>query len=202
MLRRPPPVCFRLLPFVINIATAVRASSALLAFVLLVWAAAAVRPVSRLLLACGIGFLMSVTVWAGLQQQQSFGIKQITESLYGNQLDQDLTTFSGRTEVWKVAEPLVSHSLVLGYGMGGFRDVLLKETSWPAGNAHNSLLELILTGGLPATVVVFFGWAGSARRAWLSGKRLRLRTLGIYAYMILFGITAPNLMHLQFVECS
>jgi O-antigen ligase len=176
----------------------VRASSAVLALVLLVWAATAVRLTSRLLLAYGIGFLMAVTVWAGLQQQP-LGIKQIAEPLYGNQLDQDLTTFSGRTEVWKVAEPLISHSLLLGYGMGGFRDVLLKETSWPAGNAHNSLLELILTGGLPATVVVFLGWAGSARRAWLSGKRLRLRTLGIYVYMILFGITAPNLMHLQFV---
>ena len=195
-----PSIYLQMLPFAVNIATAVRASSLLLILVLVIWAAA-IRSTFRVVLIYSfLGFLATATIWAGLQQpHQSLGLGRIAESLYGNQFDRDLSTFSGRTEVWKVAEPLISESLILGYGIDGFRDVLLKQTSWPAGNAHNSLLELLLTGGLPATLVVLFGWAGSARRAWLSGKRLRLRTLGIYGYMVLFGITAPNVTETQCV---
>jgi hypothetical protein len=42
------------------------------------------------------------------------------------------------------------------------------------------------------------GWAASARRAWLCGGFTRIRVLGIYGYMVLFGITAPNLTYLQY----
>jgi hypothetical protein len=87
----------------------------------------------------------------------------------------------------------------LGFGFDGARDALVKGTSWGAGNAHNSLLELILAGGLPATVVFIFGWASSARHAWISRSWLRLRALGIYGYIAAFGMSASNLTYLQYL---
>jgi hypothetical protein len=202
VLPKRPPIYLEVLLFAVNIATAARTSSALLVLVLLFWGATAVRLTPRTWVLCGIlASLATLTVWAGLQLRphKSGGVGSIAESLYGDKLNEDVATLSGRTEVWNAAESLLPKSLILGFGIDGARDVLITETSWGAGNAHNSLLELLLAGGLPATLVFLFAWAGSARRAWLSERRLRLRTLGIYGYIAAFGMTAPNLTYLQYL---
>jgi hypothetical protein len=196
--KRPPLFC-QIFLFAINVATASRASTALLVVILLPIGLPSVRFNRRFLfLCCCLGSLLALAMLVVAQKHyRSTDIVSIGQGLYGDKLDEDLTTLSGRKEVWNVSEPLISHSMLLGYGLDGTRDVLIKSTSWAAGNAHNSLIDLILTGGFPATLVFLLGWAAAARHAWQSRGFLRIGALGTYAYIAGFGIVSPNLTYLQ-----
>jgi hypothetical protein len=196
--KRPPLYCQQFL-FAINIATASRASSALLVVILLLIGLASVRFTHRFsFLCCCLGSLLTLALLVAVQKQyQPKDLVSIGQGLYGDKLDEDLTSLSGRKEVWNVAEPLIAHSILFGYGLDGARDVLIKNTSWAAGNAHNSLLDLILAGGFPAMLVFLFGWATAARHAWQSRGFLRIGALGTYAYIAGFGVVSPNLTYLQ-----
>ncbi len=196
--KRPPLVCQMFL-FGVNLAAASRASTALLVVMLVSIGLLSVRFTPRVLfLCCCLGALLTLATLVLLQMQyQPRDVVSIGQSLYGDKIAEDLSTLNGRKEVWEVAEPLLSRSLVLGYGMDGARDVLINHTSWDAGNTHNSLIDLILAGGFPATLVFFAGWAAAARRASRSRGFLRLGALGTYAYIAGFGIVSPNLTYLQ-----
>jgi hypothetical protein len=197
LLPKKAPLYLQFFLFGINIATAARSSSALLVLVLLAIGFATTRMTRRLLLVCGcLGMLVTLLCWTGLRRTHDAG--KVAQALYGDKLGEDITTLSGRKEVWDAAETLIVHSMVLGYGLDGARDVLVENTSWKAGNAHNAIIELILAGGVPAALVFLGGWAGSAKRAWFCGGFTRIRVLGIYGYMVLFGMTAPNLTSLQY----
>jgi O-antigen ligase len=204
MSKRPPLYCQAFL-VAINIAAGSRAGSALLVVVLLSIGLASVRLTSRpsglLFVGSCVGFLLVLAMLVGIQNQdhQSPEIASIGQSLYGDKLDEDMSTLNGRTDVWDAAAPMISHSILFGYGLGGSRDVLLKNTSWAweAGDTHNALLDLILGGGLPATLVYLLGWAWAGRRAWRSQGFVRIGALGIYVYIAGFGIFSPNLTNLQ-----
>jgi len=196
--KRPPLFCQAFL-FAINIATAARASSLLLLAVLVAIGLASARLNPRfLLLCCGAGALLTVGMMFAIHKDyRPADIAAMGQGLYGDKLDQDLTTFSGRTEVLSAAAPLLSHCLFLGYGLEGARDVLFHNTTWGAGNTHNALIDLILSGGFPATFIYLLGWTIAARRAWRSQGPLRLAALGTYAYLAGFGMVSPNLTYLQ-----
>jgi hypothetical protein len=196
--KRPPLIC-QVFLLAINLATASRASGALLVVILVSIGVASVRITPRFLfLCCCVGALLTLAMLVAIHKQyQRSDIVSIGQALYGDKLDQDLTTLSGRKEVWDVAQPLISQSILLGYGLDGARDVLIKNTSWDAGNTHNSLIDLILAGGFPAMLVFLFGWAAAARRAWQSQGFLRVGALGTYAYIACFGVFSPNLTYLQ-----
>ena len=201
--KRPPLYCQAFL-FAINIAAGSRTSSALLVVILLSSQLASIRLTPRIVsLCCCLASVLAFSVWAGVQKQyfHSTGIASIGQTLYGDKLDKEAATLNGRTDVWDAAAPLISHSIFLGDGLGGSRDVLLNNTSWnwDAGDTHNSLIDLILAGGFPAMLVYLLGWAGAARRAWRSRGFLRFGALGIYAYIAGFGIVSPNLTDLQAV---
>jgi hypothetical protein len=196
--KRPPLYC-QIFLLAINVAAASRASSALLVVILLFIGLTSVQSTRRFLfLCCCMGALLTLTTLVVVEKHyQSTDSVSIGQGLYGDKLDEDLTTLSGRKEVWSVAEPLISHSVLLGYGLDGSRDVLIKNTSWAAGNTHNSLIDLILAGGFPAMLVFLLGWAAAARHAWQSRGFLRIGALGTYAYIAGFGIVSPNLTYLQ-----
>jgi len=199
--KRPPLYC-QVFLFAVNIGAGSRTSTALLVVILLSFQLATVRFTPRLVsLYCCLGSLAALAIWVGVQMQshQAAEIASTGQGLYGDKLSDDLSTLNGRTDVWSAAAPLVSHSIVLGYGLGGSRDVLLKNTSWrwEAGDTHNALFDLILGGGFPAALVYLFGWAWAARRAWRTRGFLRVGALGIYAYIACFGVVSPNLTNLQ-----
>jgi hypothetical protein len=199
LLSRRPPIWCQAFLLAINIAAASRASSAILVVILIAIGLASVRFTPGVLfLGCCLGAMFALAMLVVVQRQyEAHDLVSIGQGLYGDKLDQDLTTFSGRREVWGIAQPLIAHSLLLGYGLDGARDVLIHNASWDAGNTHNSLIDLILAGGLPATLLFLFGWVGAARRAWRSPGLLRIGAIGTYAYIACFGIVSPNLTYLQ-----
>jgi O-antigen ligase len=199
LLPKRPPLCFPLFLFAINIASASRASSALLVAILLMIGLVRARLTVRFLfLCCCLGSVLTIAMLVAAQKyRQPAEIASIGQSLYGDKFDEDLATLDGRREVWSNAAPLLSHCAILGYGLDGARDVLINSSSWPAGNSHNSLIDLILSGGFPATLLFLLGWAAAVRRALLSRGFARTATLGLYAYIAGFGLVSPNLTYLQ-----
>jgi len=199
LLPKRPPLGCQMFLFAINIAAASRASSALLIVILLSIAVAGSRLTPRfLLLCCCLGALLTLVTMVAVQKlDPSTDIISIGQGLYGDKFDEDVATLSGRKEVWTAAAPLLSHCLLLGYGMDGARDVLLNHTSWPAGNTHNSLIDLVLAGGLPAMLLFLLGCAAAAKRALQARGLLRVAALGMYGYITGFGLVSPNLTYLQ-----
>ena len=199
LLPKRPPLSCQLFLFAVNIAAASRASSALLVVVLISLAVACSRLTPRFLfLCCCLGSFLSLALLLSAQKlDPSRSIVSVGQSLYGDKFDEDVATLSGRKEVWAAAGPLISHCLFLGYGIDGARDVLLKNTSWPAGNAHNSLIDLILAGGFPAMLLFLVGCALAVSHALQSRDFPRVCALGIYAYVAGFGLVSPNLTYLQ-----
>lgn len=204
MAKRPPLYCQAFL-LALNIAGGSRTGTAVLVVVLLAIGLASVRLTFRssgvLFVGCCLGFFLALAMLVAIHSQNhpSSEITSIGQSIYGDKLDEDVSTLNGRTDVWDAAAPMISHSILLGYGLGGSRDVLLKNTSWAweAGDAHNALIDLILGAGFPGMLVYLFGWAGAARRAWRSRGFVHIGALGIYAYILGYGIVSPNLTNLQ-----
>ena len=199
LLPKRPPLCFPLFLFAINIASGSRASSALLAAVLLMIGLSRARLTLRFLfLCCCLGSVLTLAMMFAVQKyRRPAEVATIGQSWYGDKFQEDIATLDGRREVWENAAPLLSHCAILGYGLEGARDVLINTTSWPAGNTHNSLIDLILAGGFPATLLFLLGWAAAARRALRSRGSPRVATLGLYAYIAGFGLVSPNLTYLQ-----
>lgn len=56
------------------------------------------------------------------------------------------TTFTGRTEIWEVANRLIVANPLFG---NGFRTKILTDSGWMAGHAHNAFLDKTLVGGIP-----------------------------------------------------
>jgi len=201
LLPKRPPLCYQVFLFAMAIASGSRAGSTLFIVILLAMLLASVwRNLRSVSAGCCLGSLLAFTlVGIGINDHLSADVAPITRFLYGDTLARDLPTLNGRTDVWDAAAPALAHSVFMGYGLGGARDVLVNNTSWDwvAGDAHNAFIDLILAGGFPAVLIFLLGWAGAVWRAFRSRGSLRIAALGIYAYIAGFGIVAPNLTNLQ-----
>lgn len=200
LLPKRPPLYLQIFLFAVNVAAGARTSTTLLVVVLLWETLAATRITPRaVMLWCGIAFLATLALGfvVQIQEELSPDVTQAMESLYGVKLSEDATTLNGRTEVWDVAAPLLSRSFVFGYGFDGAREALVSNTSWAAGHSHNSIIELVLTAGIPGALLFLVGWGISAKRALSAPKQVRNPILGLYAYIAIFGAVEPNLTLLQ-----
>jgi len=97
-------------------------------------------------------------------------------NLYGKDL-----TFSGRTNIWAATIPAIKANPIRGYGFGGvFFNHAIEPTvsidrraGFIAWHAHNSVLEMLLEGGLIGLVLyISFFWS-MISSAW---RALRVRT--------------------------
>jgi O-antigen ligase len=72
---------------------------------------------------------------------------------------QDVTTFSGRLQVWTVAVEAIRMRPWIGYGfIAGAKNVLKDHWTysyWLPPHAHNDLIQAVLEGGILAGVIVF-----------------------------------------------
>jgi O-antigen ligase len=203
LLSKRPPLYCQVFLLVMAIASGSRTGSTLLVVVVLVILSGSVRlhppRVVSLYLGLGCVLMFLLLIVSQMNDRLSADIASITRPLYGDTLSRDVSTLSGRTDVWDAAAPALEHSVLLGYGLGGARDVLVNHASWDwvAGDAHNAYVELILGGGFPAVLVFLLGWACAAWRAGRSHGSLRIGALAIYAYIAGFGVVSPDLTNLQ-----
>lgn len=88
----------------------------------------------------------------------------------------EITSFTGRSDIWLALWPKVLESPWIGYGLGGARVVVSQAYSNQWGqsyeSAHNWLLESLLSVGVIGTVVLAGFLVGVLVSAWRLRKRL------------------------------
>jgi O-antigen ligase len=101
----------------------------------------------------------------------------------------DLT---GRTDVWRVTERLISGRELLGYGLGfwGFmtRDKYntWQELGWAAPHAHNDILDVLLQAGVVGLLPYLYNWIMALWRGVVLTQRRDLA--GTYFFMLFLGL--------------
>jgi hypothetical protein len=103
--------------------------------------------------------------------------------VYGDKVDHELSTLDGRSEVWKKAGELAADGVVIGYGIEGAREELLKAVYW-SGQAHNGFLEVVLDGGVLGALLFTIGYMRMVGVS-MRGSRLWLVRVGTLHCMIL-----------------
>lgn len=201
LLPKRPPLYVQAFLFVMAVLSGSRTGSTLLLVaIVLIWFAS-LRLNPRLVsLGCGVACLLMILVIGGLMSDRlTSDIAAVTRPLYGDTFSRDVSTVSGRTDVWEAAGPALSHSIILGYGLGGARDALVNNTSkyWVAGDAHNAYVELALAGGFIAVFIFLLGWAAAFWRATRIRGPVRIGAVAVYLYIAFFGVVAPDLTNLQ-----
>ncbi|NLS97175.1 MAG: O-antigen ligase family protein [Planctomycetaceae bacterium] len=67
---------------------------------------------------------------------------------------EEITTLTGRTDLWDFVLRKVSESPILGYGYGCSRFVIVAEHYWPTHHAHNVILNMLLGTGIPGGLLL------------------------------------------------
>ena len=114
----------------------------------------------------------------------------LASSIYGDKVDNELSTMDGRKEVWAKAHQLAMDGVLVGYGIEGAREALLAAVSW-SGQAHNGYIEIVLDGGVLGACIFLLGWTLLAL-AGMHGDRVWLVRAGsIYAMILILAMISP-----------
>jgi O-antigen ligase len=103
----------------------------------------------------------------------------------------DARTLNGRLEVWGVALSVTRDHLLTGVGYSATRFFLINQVSWGAGQAHNALIETLMSVGLVGTVFFlgfFFTVLCGAIQAAKTGRYV---PIAIVVYVSIQGIFSP-----------
>jgi hypothetical protein len=124
-------------------------------------------------------------------------IRHCLEAFYGSEaLGQSPWGLSGRVELWEAAARTFGRCVLLGFGLGGARDQLLRLWPW-AGQAHNGLLELFLAAGSGGLIAFLTGWI-FAIRGTLKTKATR-PALAIHCFLLIVATTGPSFTMFQYL---
>ena len=105
------------------------------------------------------------------------------QTLYGDHVSENATSFDGRTELWKKAVELLPTVPVLGYGFEGDRDLMLKVADW-SGSAHSSYLEVALSSGMLGFLFFVVGLFSVAFACLRAPSSVRLPLLSLLTFLL------------------
>ena len=123
---------------------------------------------------------------------------------------EELTTLTGRTEIWDLSLEAIAAEPIYGYGPGSSTDLFAEIKpdgvlgSFEINHAHNLWLQLGLIGGIPALVFVLYGLIAYVVAS--LGDRVWERDAIVLA-IVIFGISEPvfsaepNIFLLIFSAC-
>jgi O-antigen ligase len=120
---------------------------------------------------------------------------------------QDITTLTGRTELWEELIPYAEQKPLLGYGYGSFWnadhiDEFSKSLYWDLSSAHSVYLEMVLGVGLFGLALLVSMLAAGVRRA--AGQYRLSRAWGdafvlaILVYGVVDGFSESDFMSASF----
>lgn len=104
----------------------------------------------------------------------------------------EVTSFTGRTEIWYAVLKLVEAQPLMGYGYASSVFILpqhASEVGFATSHAHNVMLQLLLTTGWIGVVLFTLTIAGVTLRAIVHGDRV---AFGMMAFVLLNGITESS----------
>lgn len=104
--------------------------------------------------------VLGTALWLLLQPQWLYeGLRALAAVISRTGQVLELTTFTGRVEIWRFSVEKWLDAPWFGYGLGGARQVISEGWSnrWggTTGTAHNMLLESLLSVGAVGTVLLF-----------------------------------------------
>ena len=112
------------------------------------------------------------------------------EAIYGTKTGNELQTMDGRAAVWAKGMELAENGVLVGYGIEGAREALLKAVSW-SGQAHNGFLEIVLDGGCLGAALFLFGWLMLARAGMRGRREWVVRVGALHGLMLILAIIGP-----------
>ena len=104
----------------------------------------------------------------------------------------EVTSFTGRTEIWYAVLKLVEAQPLMGYGYASSVFVLpqhASEVGFATSHAHNVMLQLLLTTGWIGVALFVLSMAGVTLRAIVYRDRI---AFGMMAFVLLNGITESS----------
>jgi len=119
---------------------------------------------------------------------QDFLLKAVSRS--GNAAE--VTSFTGRTEIWYAVLKLVEMQPLTGFGYASSVFVLPQHTNevgFATSHAHNVVLQLLLTTGWTGIILFTLAIVGVALRAVIYRDRV---AFGMMAFVLLNGITESS----------
>lgn len=92
----------------------------------------------------------------------------MVDVVYGSHQAEQLQTLDGRTELFPVAVRLIADHPVVGWGVDGAREELIRKVPW-SGEAHNGYLNVLLSAGVCGGLLFIAGlglclWRGVQSR--------------------------------------
>ncbi|MBX2865985.1 MAG: O-antigen ligase family protein [Leptolyngbyaceae cyanobacterium MAG.088] len=109
------------------------------------------------------------------------------------------TDLSGRDELWPAVWHMISQRPLLGYGYEGFwgpaggpADLLRQLVGWPAPNAHNGFLEILLSVGWIGAIIFFTGFFLTTIKS-VHLVRLTKQSYAICPVIVLVFLTLSNM---------
>jgi O-antigen ligase len=104
------------------------------------------------------------------------------ESIYGNQVTTEAKGMDGRLSLWAAAIDLLGDAQLLGYGIDGDREIMLRVASW-SGSSHSGYLELALAGGILGFSILLLGFALISSTCLRASSTIRLDCASALTYI-------------------
>ena len=105
----------------------------------------------------------------------------------------DVTSLSDRTVVWQASFQAIAQRPVLGYGfIAGAKNALRDQwlsSHWVPPHAHNELIQALLSGGIPALLLVL---AIYLQALWFAARAARHSLQGKFFLMVLIQLIAVS----------
>jgi O-antigen ligase len=122
----------------------------------------------------------------------------VEKLLYRGQSLDEMTTITGRSELWEVTGSLIAERPALGVGYLGSRAALLEAAPWAA-YAHNALLQTLVDVGIVGTLLLWLPmlgalFGGGFRDTRLSSNERLGRAAGVtmIAFLMINSISAES----------
>lgn len=144
-----------------------------------------VRSTVRLAVLCVLIVGMAITIGTA-------GISDIAGQFTRTGRTDELTTLTGRTEIWAYVFDEWKKSPLIGYGYGSTKSLLLNELymwDFTTESAHNLLLQCLFTLGLMGAAILVLIFLLQARQV---ARSVNLTAIFLISFVYLIGITEAS----------
>jgi O-antigen ligase len=128
------------------------------------------------------------------------GFAQVTETVTRGQSAEQLTSLTGRDDIYRAAWQLFAEQPLIGYGYQSGRSIFLQRIPWAPGASHSALVDIAMSMGavgLLAYLLLFVRLGKSfrtlLRRRTMTAENLWARELApVVAMLLLMGVTVDG----------
>jgi O-antigen ligase len=133
-----------------------------------------------------LGVVLTLWVFLFASSHAFDSLSHAATTVYGTKMDTEMGSLNGRTNLWRGAIGIIGNSPLLGYGVDGARDMLLRLEPW-SGQSHNGFIEVALESGLFGLCFFVTGVMCVLNACLRAGRAFRISALPLLAYLLLIA---------------